>query len=428
MHKVIETKGLILSFDISFSLFFNISASQWLNFSFFTEFLVFLCDLCVLVWGLSFTFLLDKKIDIIYNVTIMKEIFVNLGADSYNITIDKGILNQVGALISKVITPRKAIVVTDKIVETLYGKIVLDSLSECKFDVKLVSLALGEEQKTLAKAEELYEHLFAHEMDRISLLVALGGGVLGDLAGFVAATFMRGIPFIQIPTTLLAQVDSSVGGKVAVNHPRGKNMIGCFYQPKAVIIDTDTLRTLPKGEITAGMVEVMKYGMIKEADFFEYVEEYLPEILSLDSDALEEAVYNSCKTKAHVVELDETEQGIRAILNYGHTIGHALEALTSYKKYRHGDAVAMGMIYVSKIARSMKLADETVLKRQESFFAKLGLRLKDTELDPHDIVSKLYQDKKTIAGKLRFVLPTRIGNVVIDDSVSEQTILNALTE
>jgi len=373
-------------------------------------------------------FFLDKKININYNVTIMKEIFVNLGADSYNITIDNGIINQVGSLISKVITPCKAIVVTDKIVEPLYGKIVLDSLSECKFDVKLVSLALGEEQKTLAKAEELYGHLFDHEMDRKSLIVALGGGVLGDLAGFVAATFMRGIPFVQIPTTLLAQVDSSVGGKVAVNHPRGKNMIGCFYQPKAVIIDTDTLRTLPKAEITAGIVEVMKYGMIKEADFFDYVEKHLSEILSLDSDALEEAVYNSCKTKAHVVELDETEQGIRAILNYGHTIGHALEALTSYKKYRHGDAVAMGMIYVSKIARSMNLADETVLKRQESLFTKLGLSLKDTELDPHDIVSKLYQDKKTIAGKLRFVLPTRIGNVIIDDSVSEQTILNALTE
>ncbi|MCP4252818.1 MAG: iron-containing alcohol dehydrogenase, partial [Candidatus Scalindua sp.] len=213
----------------------------------------------------------------------MKEISVDLGSDSYNITIDKGILNQVGALISKVITPRKAIVVTDDIVEPLYGKIVFDSLAECDFDVKLVSLALGEEQKTLAKAEELFEHLFDHEMDRKSLLVALGGGVLGDLAGFVAATFMRGIPFVQIPTTLLAQVDSSVGGKVAVNHPRGKNMIGCFYQPKAVIIDTDTLRTLPKGEIPAGMVEVMKYGMIKEAGFFEYVDNNLAEILALDS-------------------------------------------------------------------------------------------------------------------------------------------------
>jgi 3-dehydroquinate synthase len=184
---------------------------------------------------------------------------------------------------------------------------------------------------------------------------------------------------------------------------------------------------LPKEEITAGMVEVMKYGMIKDAEFFEYIDKHLLEILSLDSNALEEIIYNSCKTKAQVVELDEKEQGIRAILNYGHTIGHALEALTSYKKYRHGDAVAMGMMYVSKIAREMNLADETVIKRQEALFLKLGLSLKDTELNPHDIVSKLYQDKKTIAGKLRFVLPTRIGNVIINDSVSEQTILNALT-
>jgi 3-dehydroquinate synthase len=357
----------------------------------------------------------------------MKDIFVDLGKDSYSIIIDKGILSQVGTLISKTISPRKAIIVTDKIVEPLYGKIVLDSLSKCDFDVKLVSLALGEEQKSLEKAEEFYEHLFDHEMDRKSLIVALGGGVLGDLAGFVAATFMRGIPFVQIPTTLLAQVDSSIGGKVAVNHPRGKNMIGCFYQPKAVYIDTDTLRTLAKEEITAGMVEVIKYGMIKDATFFEYIEKHFDDIMKLDDATLEQIIYNSCKTKAHVVELDEKEEGIRAILNYGHTIGHALEALTSYKKYRHGDAVAIGMIYVTKIAMDMGLADESVLIRQQSLFERLGLSLKDTELAPQDIFNILYQDKKTINRKLRFVLPTEIGNVIINDSVSEQTILKSLT-
>ena len=361
-----------------------------------------------------------------YKITIMKDIFVDLGKDSYNIIIDRGILNQVGAFISKVVTPRKAIIVTDKIVEPLYGNIVLDSLSECKFDVKLVSMEPGEDQKSMAKAEELYESLFDNEMDRKSLIVALGGGVLGDLAGFAASTFMRGIPFIQIPTTLLAQVDSSIGGKVAVNHPRGKNMIGSFYQPKAVFIDTDTLRTLPKAEITAGIVEVIKYGMIKDAAFFEYIEKHLPEILKLEPAVLEEIIYNSCKVKAHVVELDEKEEGLRAILNYGHTIGHALEALTSYKKYRHGDAVAIGMIYASKIAMEMNLADEKVLKRQELLFGRLGLSLKDTGLDPHDIVRILYQDKKTIGGKLRFVLPTRIGNVVIDDRVNDEIILKVL--
>lgn len=361
-----------------------------------------------------------------YKITIMKDIFVDLGKDSYSIIIDRGILGQVGTLISKVISPGKVIIVTDKIVEPLYGNVVLNSLSECKFDVKLVSLEPGEEQKSMAMAEVLFESLFDHEMDRKSLIVALGGGVLGDLTGFVASTFMRGIPFIQIPTTLLAQVDSSIGGKVAVNHPRGKNMIGCFYQPKAVFIDTDTLRTLPKAEITAGMVEVIKYGMIKDAAFFEYIEKHLPEILELEPAVLEVIIYNSCKVKTHVVEFDEKEEGLRAILNYGHTIGHALEALTSYKKYRHGDAVAMGMICASKIAMEMNLADESVLKRQESLFVKLGLSLKDTELNPDDIVSILYQDKKTIGGKLRFVLPTDIGTVVINDKVNEETILKAL--
>ncbi len=363
-----------------------------------------------------------------YKIISMKEILVNLGKDSYNIIIDKGILNQVGTLISKVISPRKAIIVTDKIVEPLYGNIVLDSLSECKFDVKLVSMELGEEQKSIAKAEELYESLFDYKMDRKSLIVALGGGVLGDLAGFVASTFMRGIPFVQIPTTLLAQVDSSIGGKVAVNHPRGKNMIGCFYQPKAVFIDSDTLQTLPKEEITAGMVEAIKYGMIKDAVFFEYIEKHFPAIMKLEPAVLEEIIHNSCKVKAHVVELDEKEEGLRAILNYGHTIGHALEALTSYKKYRHGDAVAMGMIYATKISMEMKLTGEEVLKRQESLFVKLGLSLKDTELNPDDIVTTLYQDKKTIGGKLRFVLPTEIGNVIIDDRVNEETILKVLAD
>ncbi len=363
-----------------------------------------------------------------YKITNMKDIFVDLGKDSYNIIIDKGILNQVGTLISKVISPRKAIIVTDKTVAPLYGNVVLNSLSECKFDVKVVSMELREEQKSMTKAEGLYESLFDYEMDRKSLIVALGGGVLGDLAGFVASTFMRGIPFVQIPTTLLAQVDSSIGGKVAVNHPRGKNMIRCFYQPKAVFSDTDTLKTVPREEITAGMVEVIKYGMIKDAAFFEYIEKHLSEIMKLEPAVLEDIIYNSCKVKAHVVELDEKEEGLRAILNYGHTIGHALEALSSYRKYRHGDAVAIGMIYATKIAMEMKLADEEVLKRQESLFVRLGLSLKDTELNPDDIVSILYQDKKTIGGKLRFVLPTEIGNVIIDDRVNEETILKVLAD
>ena len=362
-----------------------------------------------------------------YKVNQMKDIFVNLGTDSYHIVIDRDILNRVGPHISKIINPGKAVVVTDKTVESLYGKAVFDSLSECNFDVKLVSIEPGEEQKTLSRAEELYEVLFDHKVDRKSSIIALGGGVIGDLTGFVASTFMRGIPFVQIPTTLLAQVDSSIGGKVAVNHPRGKNMIGCFYQPKAVFIDIATLQTLPKAEIIAGMVEVMKYGMIKDSAFFEYIEKHLSEILELDDVALEKIIHDSCMIKAQIVELDEKEEGVRAILNYGHTIGHALESLTSYKKYRHGEAVAMGMIYATRIAMEMNLADDTVLKRQESLLKKLGLGLKDNELNPDDIVRVLYQDKKTIGGKLRFVLPTRIGDVAITDEATDEVILKVLS-
>ncbi len=204
-------------------------------------------------------------------------------------------------------------------------------------------------------------------------------------------------------------------------------MIGCFYQPKAVFIDTATLQTLPKAEIIAGMVEAMKYGMIKDSAFFEYIEKHLSEILELDDVALEKVIHDSCMIKAQIVELDEKEEGVRAILNYGHTIGHALESLTSYKKYRHGEAVAMGMIYATKIAMEMNLADDTVLKRQESLLKELGLSLKDNELNPDDIVRVLYQDKKTIGGKLRLVLPTRIGDVAITDESSDEVILKVLS-
>jgi 3-dehydroquinate synthase len=204
-------------------------------------------------------------------------------------------------------------------------------------------------------------------------------------------------------------------------------MIGCFYQPKAVFIDIATLQTLPKAEIIAGMVEVIKYGMIKDPVFFEYIEKHLPEIMELDDIALEKIIHDSCMIKAQVVELDEKEEGLRAILNYGHTIGHALEALTSYKKYRHGEAVAMGMIYATKIAREMNLADDTVLERQESLLKELGLSLKDNELNPNDIVRILYQDKKTIGGKLRLVLPTRIGDVTITDKISDKVIQDVLS-
>ncbi|MCC7210336.1 MAG: 3-dehydroquinate synthase [Candidatus Brocadia sp.] len=355
----------------------------------------------------------------------MKNIRVNLSSQSYNISIDKGLLHRMGDILVQEKSPCKTLLITDKNIERVYGGIVSESLSRKKFDVRLIALKPGEEQKTLNTACMLYDACFDHKLDRNSLIVALGGGVVGDISGFIAATFMRGIPFIQVPTSLLAQVDSSIGGKVAVNHPKGKNMIGSFYQPRAVFVDTDTLSTLPNVELVAGLVEVIKYGVIRDAGLFAFLENSLYDILQLNYAALVNIIATSCIIKANVVEQDEKETHLRAILNYGHTIGHAIETLTGYKKYRHGEAVAMGMLYATKIAIEMGLTSPSVLERQLSLIRRLGLPL-HTGLPPDDMVKALYTDKKTIAGKLRFILPIKIGEVVISDQVTEEIIYHIL--
>ena len=357
----------------------------------------------------------------------MKTIRVNLSSNSYNIYIDNGLLERVGDTLVKEKAPCKTLLITDKNIEKVYGSIVMESLKRNKFDVRLVTLKPGEEQKTLETACILYDTCFDHKLDRNSLIVALGGGVVGDISGFVAATFMRGIPFIQVPTSLLAQVDSSIGGKVAVNHPKGKNMIGSFYQPKAVFVDTDTLSTLPAPELVAGLMEVIKYGVIKNAELFEYIEKSLYDILQFNHNALLKIIATSCQIKANVVEEDEKEKHLRAILNYGHTIGHAIETVTNYKKYRHGEAVAIGMLYATRIAIDMRLADNTVFERQLSLIKRLGLPLQ-TGLKPEEIVKTLYADKKVIAGRLRFILPTKIGEVIISDQVTEEMLYRILSE
>lgn len=366
----------------------------------------------------------------------MKDIFVGLDADSYHITIGNGIISQIGKLLQDKVSAfskenrksNKTLIISDENVAVLYADQISSQLNECGFIVKHIYNPPGEKHKNYSAIEKLYNAFFEHQMDRKSLVIALGGGVVGDLAGFAAATFMRGVPYIQIPTTLLAQVDSSVGGKTGYNHPRGKNMIGSFYQPEGVFIDTDTLTTLPKEELTAGLVEVIKYGMIRSGQFFEFLENSLDDILKLDNYALEYIVFNSCKTKADIVEDDEKEGGIRAILNYGHTIGHAIEALTNYSQYRHGEAVAIGMVYASKIAREMGLTDDSIINRQKSLLERLGLLTEVSEIEPLKIVEKLYQDKKTIGGKLRFVLPVKIGEVIISDKVTNDIILKVLRD
>lgn len=355
----------------------------------------------------------------------MKTIRVNLSVNSYNIHIDKGFLDKIGDTIVNEKTPCKTLLITDKNAEKFYANRTSESLKKSGFNVSIVSLTPGEEQKTLETALTLYDACFDHKLDRNSLIVALGGGVVGDISGFVAATFMRGIPFVQIPTTLLAQVDSSIGGKVAVNHPKGKNMIGSFYQPKAVFIDTDTLSTLPSAELVAGLAEVVKYGVIKDAKLFEYLENSLQDILQLNDNALLTIISTSCQIKANVVEEDEKEKHLRAILNYGHTIGHAIETLTNYTTYRHGEAVAIGMLYATRISLEMGLTCNTVLERQLALIKKMGLPLR-IELKPEDIIRTLYADKKTIGGRLHFILPTKIGEVIISDQVTEEVLSRVL--
>ncbi len=356
---------------------------------------------------------------------IMRTIRVNLSTNSYNIYIGKGLIEKIGEVLVKEKEPCKTLLITDKNIEKIYGNAVIESLTRKGFDVGLVSIDPGEEQKTLETAGMLYHACFERKLDRNSLIVALGGGVVGDIGGFVASTFMRGIPFIQAPTSLLAQVDSSIGGKVAVNHPKGKNMIGSFYQPMAVFVDIGTLSTLPALELAAGLVEIIKYGVIKDEKLFEYIEKSLHEILQLNYDALLNIIATSCQIKANVVEEDEKERHIRAILNYGHTIGHAIEMLTNYKKYRHGEAVAMGMLYATKIAVEMGLTNNTIYERQRSLFTKMGLSL-SPGLVAGDIIKVLYTDKKTVAGRLRFILPLRIGEVIISDKVTEEILYKAL--
>jgi 3-dehydroquinate synthase len=357
----------------------------------------------------------------------MKIIHVDLPINGYDIFIDNNLLERVGDIMAKKIRPCRTLIVTDENVGKFYSHIVSAGLEQCGFNVKYIFLRPGEDQKVLETMSIIHEACFDHRLDRNSLIIALGGGVIGDVSGFAAATFMRGIPFIQVPTSLLAQVDSSVGGKVAVNHPRGKNMIGNFYQPRAVFIDINTLSTLPAAELVAGFIEVIKYGVIKDEELFEYLEKALQNILRLDSDALLRVITASCKIKANIVAEDETEKHVRAILNYGHTIGHAIEALTKYEKYRHGEAVAIGMLYASRIAIEMGLTDDAVFKRQYELIKRVGLPPYNG-FKSEDIIKILYLDKKTIDGKLRFILPKKIGDVTISDNVTEDILLSVLKE
>jgi len=352
----------------------------------------------------------------------MHTVKVSLGDRSYDIEIGMN-LDQVGARLRDVGLGRKIALVTNSTVKDMYGRKVVESLKAADFLVMSVIIPDGEQYKNLDWANSIYTALLINSFDRKSALVALGGGVIGDLTGFAAATFMRGVPFIQVPTTLLSMVDSSVGGKTGVNHPMGKNMIGAFHQPKKVLMDLDVLKTLPREEVLSGMAEVIKYGVIWDAAFFDYLEKNRDAILSLDAGALSHIISRSCEIKAEVVSKDEREGGLRAILNFGHTVGHAIETAENYTM-RHGYAIAIGMVYASRLAHKTGLCDASLPERVESLIKSYGLptdlsalRRKPTAAE---LVDTMRIDKKAEGGKVRFILPKKIGEVVITQEWDEQ--------
>jgi len=345
----------------------------------------------------------------------MEKINVDLGERSYPIYIDSNILGSFGERLKTFTQSKKAVIVTNPTVAKLYLEPIESGLKSSGIDVKVIEIPDGEEYKSLKWSGRIYDGLISFKMDRQTPLIALGGGVIGDITGFVAATYMRGIPYVQVPTTLLAQVDSSVGGKTAVNHPKGKNMIGAFYQPLFVFIDVKTLDTLEPREIRAGLAEVVKYGIIKSEELFSYIENNADKILSLDESALRHIIKTSCEIKASIVAADERETGLRAILNFGHTFGHAVEALTNYRQYRHGEAVAIGMLFAAKLAHKMGISSHDIVERLSALLKKIGLPLEDKAYPAAEYIKSMMMDKKVVAGELRFVLPERMGGVTIEN-------------
>ncbi|MCA9268745.1 MAG: 3-dehydroquinate synthase [Planctomycetales bacterium] len=352
---------------------------------------------------------------------------VNLKERAYDIVIGAGALAGAGTLTVSRTRATHAVVITDKNVEADYAHPVAERLAAAGCRVEVLVVPPGEASKSIASASVLWEKLLELNVDRKTVIVAVGGGVIGDLAGFVAATFARGLDFVQVPTTLLAQVDSSVGGKTGVNLPTAKNMVGAFWQPRAVLIDIAALDTLPLREYRAGLAEVVKYGMIMDADFFEFLEQHVPAILARDHATLTEIVARCCRLKAAVVEADEREEsGRRSILNYGHTFCHAFEAATGYGQLLHGEAVAIGMVCAARLAQSLGRIGANVAERQHELLMALGLPVDVPTADHDHLLSLMQRDKKVEHGRLRFVLPSRLGDVELVGEVDEAAVRAAL--
>ena len=348
----------------------------------------------------------------------MRTLNVELAERSYAIHIGAGLLAR-AELITACLPQKRAAVVSNEVVAPLY----LDRLSEALAarGVAIVPIILpdGEAAKSWETLNRIFDTLLEQRCERRTTIIALGGGVVGDMAGFAAAVYQRGVPFVQIPTTLLSQVDSAVGGKTAINHPLGKNMIGAFYQPRVVIADTDTLATLPRRELAAGLAEVIKYGLIRDPAFFEWLEVNLDSLLAREPEALAHAIAESCRNKAEVVALDERENGVRAHLNLGHTFGHAIEAGSGYGTWLHGEAVAAGIVLAARLSQRLGHLAGPDVSRITALLARAGLPIDPPDLGLERYFELMGHDKKVESGRLKFVLLERIGQAFVSEAPRE---------
>jgi 3-dehydroquinate synthase len=354
----------------------------------------------------------------------VKRLDVALGERSYPIAIGRGALAQAGAMLPE--RASRAVVVTNAVVAAHHLAALRAGLDNAGVAVDVVMIPDGEAHKSFDTLRDLVTRLLELRADRGTVLVALGGGVVGDLTGFAAAIYQRGIAYLQVPTTLLAQVDSSVGGKTAVNHPLGKNMIGAFYQPAGVVIDTACLATLPSRELAAGLAEVVKYGAIRDAAFFAWLERAMPALLARDDDALAHAIFESCRIKADVVAADERETGERAVLNFGHTFGHAIETATGYGSWLHGEAVGTGMLLAARLSERVCGLPSPERSRVETLVAAAGLPTAPPRLDVARWLDLMGRDKKVERGRMRFVLLERLGRAVVRADVDESDLEGVL--
>ncbi|MGH9339703.1 MAG: 3-dehydroquinate synthase [Acidobacteriota bacterium] len=353
----------------------------------------------------------------------MTTVHVSLGKRSYDIPIASGLLKRLPEILGSQKVGSKIFLVSDTTVFELFGKNLQQELGAAGFQVKEILIPEGEQHKNLETVQNIYTYLIAQEADRNSTLIALGGGVTGDIGGFAAATFLRGISYIQIPTTLLAQVDSSVGGKTGVNHQLGKNLIGAFYQPTLVCIDTDTLATLPRRELQSGLYEILKYGLIYDADLWEYLENHLEDILDRVPGVMEHVIGRCCEIKAEVVSADETETHLRRILNFGHTFGHALEAATRYQGFTHGEAIAYGMLAATRLSSLRGDIDAESCRRIEAVIHRAGPLPPLDGIATDEILEAMKRDKKRHHDRVVFVLLKKIGKTTMRDDISEELLV-----